>query len=307
MNLLLGASIVSAFIAGVAALFAPCCITVLLPSYLASIFRERYKVFLMTFIFFLGILTVFLPLGLGMAALGQVFSRYHAPIFIVGSILLIGLGAMLITGTHMKLPFHVTPRLRKHNAVSVYLLGIFSGIATTCCAPVLAGVLALAVLPGSVFWGGIYTLSYVLGMVAPLFILAIIMDKANVSGKLQEKFSAPVTYSLGFKKVTITLMEAISGVMFIAMGFITVYFAITGRLISHAGYEPYINIYAAKITQSLSGIIGGMPSVGWIIIFVAILIGIIAIVVRQWKQSAKLESNITNNNDHAKECDHCEK
>jgi len=111
-------------------------------------------------------LTVFLPLGLGIAALGQFFSRYHGPIFIVGSILLISLGIMLITGMHMKLPFKVTPRLRKHNAISVYLLGIFSGIATTCCAPVLAGVLALAVLPGSIFWGGIYTLSYVLGMAA---------------------------------------------------------------------------------------------------------------------------------------------
>ncbi len=306
MNLLLGASIVSAFIAGMAALFAPCCITVLLPSYLVSIFRERYKVFLMTFIFFLGILTVFLPLGLGMAALGQVFSRYHGPIFIAGSILLIGLGVMLITGLHMKMPFTVTPRLRKHNAISVYLLGIFSGIATTCCAPVLAGVLALAVLPGSIFWGGIYTLSYVLGMVAPLFILALILDKANLSGRLQAKFSAPVTYSLGFKQVTITLMEAISGVMFIAMGIITVYFAMTGSLVSHAGYGSYVNIYAAKATQALSGIIGGMPSVGWIIIFVAIIIGIIAIVVRQWKQSDKLESAITNN-DHAEKCDHCKK
>lgn len=285
MNLLLGASIVSAFIAGVAALFAPCCITVLLPSYLVSIFRERYKVFLMTFIFFLGILTVFLPLGLGIAALGQFFSRYHGPIFIVGSLLLIGLGVILVTGIHMKLPFKVTPRLRKHNAISVYLLGIFSGIATTCCAPVLAGVLALAVLPGSIFWGGIYTLSYVLGMVAPLFILALVLDKANLSGRLQEKFAAPVTYSLGFRQVTVTLMEAISGVMFIAMGFITVYFAITGRLISHAGYEPYINIYAAKATQALSGIIGGMPSVGWIIIFAVVLIGIISLVIKQIKKS----------------------
>ena len=244
----------------------------------------------MTFIFFLGILTVFLPMGLGMAALGQVFSRYHEPIFIVGSILLIGLGIVLITGTHMKMPFKITPRLRKHNAISVYLLGIFSGIATTCCAPVLAGVLALAVLPGSVFWGGIYTLSYVLGMVAPLFILAIILDKTNISGRLQEKFAAPVTYSLGFKKVSITLMEAVSGVMFIVMGIITVYFAVTGRLISHAGYEPYINIYAAKATQAMSGIIGGVPSIGWVIIFAGILASIIAVVVRQWRQSAQLDN-----------------
>jgi cytochrome c biogenesis protein CcdA len=283
MNVLLGASIVSAFIAGVAALFAPCCITVLLPSYLASIFRERYKVFLMTFIFFLGILTVFLPLGLGVAALGQAFSRYHTPIFIAGSVLLLVLGLSMLTGTHMKLPFKVNPKLRNHNAGSVYLLGIFSGIATTCCAPVLAGVLALAALPGSIFWGGIYTLSYVLGMVSPLFILAIILDKSNASGRLQEKFSAPVTYSLGFKKVTISLMEAVSGLMFVIMGFITIYFAVTGKLISHAGYAPYINIYAAKATQAMSGFISWIPSIGWVVIFGAIIAAILCVVIRQWR------------------------
>lgn len=283
MNVLLGASIVSAFIAGVAALFAPCCITVLLPSYLASIFRERYKVFLMTFIFFLGILTVFLPLGLGVAALGQIFSQYHTPIFIAGSILLMVLGLSMLTGMHIKLPFHVNPRLRNHNTISVYLLGIFSGIATTCCAPVLAGVLALAALPGSIFWGGIYTLSYVLGMVSPLFILAIILDKSNASGRLQEKFSAPVTYSLGFKKITISLMEAVSGVMFVGMGFITIYFAVTGRLISHAGYAPYINIYAAKATQAMSGVISWIPAAGWVIIFATVIAVILYVVIRQWR------------------------
>ena len=89
MDLLVSTSMVSAFIAGIAALFAPCCITVLLPSYLGSIFRERSKVFLMTFIFFLGILVVFLPLGLGSAVFGQLLSRYHTFIFAVGGTVLL--------------------------------------------------------------------------------------------------------------------------------------------------------------------------------------------------------------------------
>ena len=284
MDMLLGASIISAFVAGVAALFAPCCITVLLPSYLASIFREKYKVFLMTFIFFLGILTVFLPLGLGVAALGQVFSTYHTPIFVAGSILLIALGLSTLTGVHLKLPFHVTPRLKKHNAVSVYSLGIFSGIATTCCAPVLAGVLALAAMPGSLFWGGIYTLAYVLGMVAPLFILAFILDSSTVSGKLHEKFAAPVTYSLGSKKVEITLMESVSALMFLGMGIITLYLAFTGKLLSHAGSGVVINIYAAKITETLSGIVR-LPVIGWLLIVTAIAALITWVALRQWKST----------------------
>src|SRR3989338_2674094 len=172
MELLLSASIIAAFIAGVAALFAPCCITVLLPSYFASIFRERRKVFLMTFIFFLGIIAVFLPIGLGAAALGKFFSRYHNVIFGVGGSFLTVLGAVILTGKHLALPWQVHPALKKHNAVSVFTLGVFSGIATTCCAPVLAGVLVLSALPGSIFWGSVYTLSYVFGMVAPLFLIS---------------------------------------------------------------------------------------------------------------------------------------
>ena len=56
MELLISTSLIAAFVAGIAALFAPCCVTVLLPSYFGSIFETRRKVFLMTFIFFLGIL-----------------------------------------------------------------------------------------------------------------------------------------------------------------------------------------------------------------------------------------------------------
>ena len=52
MEILVGTSLIAAFVAGVAALFAPCCITVLLPSYLGNIFKEKYKIFFMTFIFF---------------------------------------------------------------------------------------------------------------------------------------------------------------------------------------------------------------------------------------------------------------
>ena len=87
------------------------------------------------------------------------------------------LGTILLLGIHISMPFRVNPAFKKHNAISVYTLGIFSGIATTCCAPVLAGVLTLSALPGSFVWGGIFSLIYVLGMVMPLFIIATFLDK----------------------------------------------------------------------------------------------------------------------------------
>jgi len=285
MELLLSASIIAAFIAGVAALFAPCCITVLLPSYFASIFRERRKVFLMTFIFFLGILAVFLPIGLGAAAIGKFFSRYHNTVFSIGGIFLAVLGVIILTGKHFSLPFQVHPALKKHNAASVFTLGLFSGIATTCCAPVLAGVLALAALPGSIFWGGIYTLSYVFGMVAPLFLISLFLDKINFQQKFQQIFYKPIKYRLGGKEINITVSEAVAGITFFAMGVLILYLAFTNRLFMQAGgYQTSINIYLTKVLQSISGVVQAIPEYVWAFLLILIIGGIVWRVIRQFNK-----------------------
>lgn len=285
MELLLSASLVAAFIAGVAALFAPCCITVLLPSYFASIFRERRKVFVMTFIFFLGIFAVFLPIGLGVSIIGKFFSQYHNAVFGAGGLFLIALGAIILIGGHFSLPFQVSPSLKKHNAASVFTLGIFSGVATTCCAPVLAGVLALAALPGSVFWGGIYTLSYVFGMVAPLFLMSFFLDKINFEQKFQQTFHRPIQYRLGGKEISITVSEAMAGITFSAMGVLILYFALTNKLFMQAGgYQTSINIYLTKVLQSISAVIQTVPEYIWALLLVIIISGIIWRVVRQFNK-----------------------
>ena len=284
MELLLSASIIAAFIAGVAALFAPCCITVLLPAYLASIFRERYKVFLMTFIFFLGILAVFLPIGLGAAALGQLFSKYHNAIFGVGGVFLIVLGLILPAGKHFSMPFRVHPSLKKHNAFSVFILGIFSGIATTCCAPVLAGVLALAALPGSIAWGGIYTLSYVFGMVAPLFLLSLFLDKTKFTQRLSATFQKQIEYSLGGKKFSIAVSEAISGITFLAMGTLIFYLAAANKLFVHSEYQVSVNIFLTKVLNSVSSFIKVVPEYVWAILLVAAIASIVKLAINQLKK-----------------------
>ncbi|MDO8742978.1 MAG: cytochrome c biogenesis protein CcdA [Candidatus Azambacteria bacterium] len=281
MELLLSASIVAAFIAGVAALFAPCCITVLLPSYFASIFREKRKVFVMTFIFFLGILAVFLPIGLGAAAIGKFFSQYHNVVFGVGGIFLVVLGAIILTGKHFSLPFQVRPAFKKHNAASVFMLGILSGIATTCCAPVLAGVLALAALPGSVLWGGIYTLGYVFGMVAPLFLISLFLDRINFKEKFQQIFHKPIQYRLGGKEISITISETVSGITFLVMGILILYLAFTNRLFMQAGgYQTDINIYLTKVLQSISGVAQAVPEYVWALLLVIIIGGVVWRVVQ---------------------------
>src|SRR3989338_2715813 len=106
MEILIVASLITSLLAGVAALFAPCCIGVLLPAYFASIFRQKRTVILMTLVFFFGLLVVFLPIGLGLGFMGNLFKQYHNTIYIIGSVFLFGLGSLLILGKQLSLPFH---------------------------------------------------------------------------------------------------------------------------------------------------------------------------------------------------------
>ncbi|OGI16600.1 MAG: hypothetical protein A2Z52_02025 [Candidatus Moranbacteria bacterium RBG_19FT_COMBO_42_6] len=279
MDVLIVASLITAFVAGMAALFAPCCISVLLPSYLGSIFREKYKVVAMTFLFFLGILTVFLPIGLGFSALAQFFKQYHNVVFLLGGGFLFVLGIIILTKNTFSLPWSFHPTLKKHNAGSIYVLGIFSGVATTCCAPVLAGVMALAILPGSIFWGVIYTLMYVLGMVAPLFFIAVFLDKTKITKKMMN-FRKSVNFNLGKKVISLTVSEIVSGLMFLVMGLVIIYYAFMNKLTIHADYQITINIYFAKMQKYIMSVIEPVPSFIWAVLLAIFIFYIIKATIK---------------------------
>ena len=63
-SIFFGGSVLAAVIAGMIALFAPCCISVMLPAYFASSFQNRRLLVAMTFLFAAGIATVILPIAL---------------------------------------------------------------------------------------------------------------------------------------------------------------------------------------------------------------------------------------------------
>lgn len=280
MGIVETASFITAFLAGAAALFAPCCVGVLLPAYLASVFRTKTKIFLMTFVYYLGLLTVFLPLGLGVASLGEVFGRYHNVIFTLGGIFMVVLGFSLVVGKNIMLPMHVKPQLRGHDFGSLYILGIFSGVATTCCAPVLAGVLALSVLPGSWVFGGIYSLVFVTGMVIPLFILALLADRTKFLVKFQA-LRRRITYRLAGKEISVNLSHLISGVMFMLFGFLILIFERNNPDIFGSGYQLEINLMIAKITQIVSRFTNLIPEVVWAVIFILLFLVIATLAYRQ--------------------------
>ena len=113
-------SLIAAFVAGIVALFAPCCISFLLPAYLGSVFKEKEKILLMTLVFGLGIFTVMMPAVLGVAALSKALFVYHDEIYIIGGFVM--LAAALVTFLGIKLPM---PNLQgreagKHDPLSIF-------------------------------------------------------------------------------------------------------------------------------------------------------------------------------------------
>jgi len=283
METLVGTSLIAAFVAGVAALFAPCCITVLLPSYLGNIFREKYKIFFMTFIFFLGILTVFLPIGLGASFLAQLFSKYHNIIFTVGGIFLVVLGITMLLGKKFTMPFSPRGGKVNQNISSIYILGIFSAIATTCCAPVLAGVLMLSATSGTIVWGALYTLAYVIGMTLPLFIIAMFLDKVDLTERFTNA-NKTIAMKIGSYSWNIIVSELISGLIFLLMGGYITYLAFSNSLFTHSDYQLEMNLWNARFLKAINGFVTMVPEYIWALLLIGIVVSISYVFIKQYNK-----------------------
>jgi cytochrome c biogenesis protein CcdA len=181
-QLLTTGSVLAAFFAGGVALFAPCCIVFLAPSYLAgAVKNRRWRLLPLTFVFAAGLATVLLPITLGVSMVAGAIARYHAPLYYAGGALMLALAALALSGRMWSLPSALrTPDTRRGDTGSFFALGVFSGIASSCCAPVLAGVMTLSALSGSAAGGLLLGLAYVFGMVFPLFVMALVWDKARL-------------------------------------------------------------------------------------------------------------------------------
>lgn len=221
-------SLIAAFAAGVVALFAPCCISFLLPAYLGSVFKEKGKVVLMTFVFGLGIFVVMMPAVLGVAALSKALFVYHDQIYYFGGIVM--LITAVITFLGMKLPMPSLPGRdnRKTDMLSVFTLGIFSGITSACCAPVLIGILTLTFLSPNFFGALSIGGMYVLGMVMPLLFIAVFL-----SGKMTKLvlLRRPLlTFVFLGKERIVTLSSLVASIIFAFTGMMIIYLKAIGKL-----------------------------------------------------------------------------
>ncbi|MGH2462443.1 MAG: cytochrome c biogenesis CcdA family protein [Candidatus Limnocylindria bacterium] len=280
-SVLLGSSILGGFIGGFVALLAPCCITVLLPSYFAATFTSLGGLLRMTFLFAAGIAIVIVPIALGLAALGQLFSRYHTVLFVIGGLFLLTLGVMTFRGRGFELPFLRAPTFQGRPGASVFAIGVFSGAASSCCAPVLIGVLTLTALTTSFPGALAVSLAYVFGMVFPLFMLALAGDRLGFSRSRWVR-GTEVHLAVFGRRFQVHSTNLIGGVLFIAMGILVLALAATANEFVSVPGLAELGLALRQFGDSVLALLGGVPG---IVVF-AVLAAIAAFL---WWQSSRVE------------------
>lgn len=270
-SVLLGSSVLGGFIGGIVALLAPCCVTVLLPSYFAATFKSIGSLLQMTFLFAAGIAIVILPIALGLAALGAFFSQYHTLLFLVGGAFLLTLGVMTLRGRGFELPFAKAPVFESRPGASIFALGVFSGAASSCCAPVLIGVLTLTALTTSFPGALAVSLAYVFGMVFPLFLLALAGDRFGWTRSRLVR-GTMVRLRLFGRPFSVHSTNLIGGLLFVAMGVLVLGLAVTGNeFVSMPGLSE-LGLSMRQLGDTVIVALAGVPG---LIIFAA-LVGLAA-------------------------------
>lgn len=275
-SIFFGGSVVAAVIAGSIALFAPCCISVMLPSYFATAFQNRRMLVAMTFLFAAGVATVILPIALGAALVQRFLLEEHTTVYLVAAGVLLALAGFVLAGGKMRLPMPGR-RAGRTGPFGVYTLGVFSGAASSCCAPVLAGVIALSGLTSSFAMSLGLGAAYVFGMVAPLFVMSLLWERFDWrSSRLFQPRS--VTWRIGPVRRTLSGSALASGVLLALMGAGTLWIGLTTEAMPAAdGWQASLSAdlqhYGKVLTDALAWVPGWVAAVA--------LLAIVALLARR--------------------------
>ena len=279
-SLFFGGSVVAAVVAGAIALFAPCCISFMLPAYFASAFQNRRLLVAMTFLFAAGVATVILPIALGASLLRQVFTEWHPYIYTVGGLFMLGLALYTLLGGQIYLPTpgrRVGGSGRTTGPVGVYTLGVFSGVTSSCCAPVLAGMIALsAVAPSFAIALGLGT-AYVFGMVAPLFVISLLWERYEARARALFR-PRMFTWRVGPVQRTVGSTQLASGLLLLLLGVAMIWIGLTLKsMFRLTGWQASLAFTLQHIGSAIAQAAAWLPN--WLAALV--LVAILALLARR--------------------------
>lgn len=227
-------SFAGAALAGILSFFTPCVLP-MVPFYLCymagismselnssgEISRGAQRRLVLSSIFFaLGVTSIFVLLGMGATALGQVFSQWKGVLsYVAGAILLIFglhfLGVLRIGFLYREA--RIESSAAPSNVLGAYLMGLAFGFGwTPCVGPALAAILMIASGFGDVVKGGMLLFVYGVSMTAP-FVIAALFAKPFLSWmQRNRKYMAHVEKVMGGMLILFAILIVTGSVNVIA-------------------------------------------------------------------------------------------
>lgn len=263
-------SFAAAYIGGLLAFLSPCSVAVV-PGFFAYAFDTRGALVRHTYVFYLGLSLVFVPLGFGASLFGQVLSD-HQDLLIAGS------GwAMILLGVVLLLGIDPFARLARAGGAAsgrglsrartdtgrTFAFGAFFGLATTSCtAPILAGITVLSVGAGlAPVESVLLFLVFALGIATPLFGLAWAGDRTAFLDRLK---GGRWTLRLGGREVKLAASKVLAGAALVLLGALFLLTDGTRELLGLYDAIGATDLYERldlAVQQALGGVVGQVLAV----------------------------------------------
>ncbi len=245
-------SYLAAFFGGVLSLLSPCS-ALLLPAFFAYAFQARKDLLAKTAIFYVGLATTLVPLGMGLSAVSRLFYGQRSTLILVAGALMIAMGVLQLLGGGFDLPgpfSRLRGKVRGESTGATFALGTVYGFAGFCSGPILGAVLTVAASSGQVLRGAGLLAIYALGMAVPLFLMAALWDRLDLG---RRSWLRGRELRLGRLRVHTT--NLISGAMFVLLGMVFIAYEGTSALSDLYEENGAVDLaYAAELwAKSLAG------------------------------------------------------
>ncbi|WP_326696593.1 cytochrome c biogenesis CcdA family protein [Streptomyces sp. NBC_01754] len=208
------AGLAVALLGGLLALLSPCS-ALLLPAFFAYSFTSRTRLVARTGLFYIGLCTTLVPLGVAGSFASRLFYGHRDTLVAVGGWTVIALGVVQIAGLGFgsRRMAQAAGGLRPGSALSVFALGSVYGLAGFCAGPILGGILTVAAVDGDPLHGGVLLAVYALGMAVPMFVLALLWDRFDLGHR---RWLRGRLFRMG--PMTLHSTSVVGGLLFIALG-----------------------------------------------------------------------------------------
>ncbi|MEX2356322.1 MAG: cytochrome c biogenesis CcdA family protein [Thermaerobacterales bacterium] len=272
--------LIGAFLGGTLSLLAPCS-ALLLPAFFAYAFQSPRELMLRTLIFMAGLMTLFIPLGMGVGFIADavVFNR-EAMIWTAG-LVLITFGLMSLAGVSFGSPSGWLSRFNNGGLLSTYGLGAVYGVAGVCSGPILGAVLTIAAAAETPWQSAVVLTAYGVGMVVPLFSLALLWDRYRLGERVWLRGRS---VSVGGRKIHSSQLAA--GLLFLVLGIV---FIATGGTVGLESFYHSLGLFSLSFQaqHAVRGIDALLVSYQWVLLGLAVFAGGLLLARRRRRTSSR--------------------